>query len=389
VETHVASLCEELGNEIDFTILADKKKGLAADEKIGKARVVRVSPERNAQGIFEKFKDIALNELQREEARREFLESNDFDLLHIHAPVCFSNTVVTGSLFLPFYDLQFWTKARIPIVMTFHGLPEVVMNCRFENPLLSPYFNLWKTIEKWNINAAERTICVDEYAYKELLSRGISREKLTFILNGIDLKKFREIPREKALAVLEKKHGFTIQDGAKVFCFANRLTKDKGIEWLLRSCDELEGNYQILITGNGLYLDEVKKLCARNRKISYLGQIDDTDMPFLYSASDYCVNPTLNPGHLRTNMESIACNTPVLTSAVGNRFPVIGGKTGFLFDSRNSMTEVMQGIISGKAKTIKKLEENCEEAKRSYDIKLTAGYTKEVYEKAVVYFNKK
>jgi glycosyltransferase involved in cell wall biosynthesis len=382
VEIYIKSVCEALKNRISFSVLCDRQQGLPVHEKRPEAEVYRVTPSRDAESLPGKIFDLAVNEPLREKARKKFFDELDYDLVHVHGPVCYSGTVHTGSFFYPFYDLQAWTKVEKPIVFTFHGLSEVILWYKYKNPLLQPFFDGWKLAERKNIEKARRVICVEKYAYDDLRRRkGIDSSKLIFLLNGIDLEKFKPVSKKSARKHFSKLSGLDL-DGDIVFAYVNRLAKDKGIEHILKLAERLNTNlsgYKFLIVGDGPYREQVIELCKRNPNFVYLGTLPYEKIPVLLNACDYAVNPTLNPGALRANMEAIACYVPVITFEAGDRFPVIEGETGYLYRNVDELAELFGKAIKGKLE-IRNFFENCAKIRESYNLRTVARKIYDTYD---------
>jgi len=349
VEAYIRTVCKNLKAKADFKILTDLRKGQRAREKYPEAEVFRVSPARKEGSTLSKAGDMITGEFAREKERATLIESLDYDVLHVHGPVCYSNTVATGPIFYPFYNRQAWLKTSRPIVMTFHGISEVILKDHYQKPYLEGYFDIWKRIAKKNYERAAKVIVVDKYAYNELMTRkGIDHGKLEFILNPIDTKMFRPINKKDAMRKLNISQGLDLDPNAQTFCYTNRLTKDKGIEHLLRLADRLCGKYQLLVTGNGKYQENVVACAKKNPNVKYLGAVQAAVLPLVVNASDFSFNPTLNPGALRVNMESIACHRPVVTFDGGDRYPLVNGKTGLVYQTEDELARIVQDAINSK-----------------------------------------
>lgn len=383
VEAYIRTVCENLKDKAGFRILADRREGQKAHERYPEAEVFRVSPQRREDRTISKVTDMITGELARQDQRARILRQLEYDVLHVHGPVCYSNTVSTGPVFYPFYSRQAWLSTKKPVVMTFHGLAESILKDHYQNAALSPYFDLWKRIEKRNIERVDKVIVVDKYAYDELKARpGIDASKLEFVLNPIDTKLFRPMAKAKACEKLNSVLTLALDPDAPTFCYTNRLAKDKGAEHLLRLIDRIHGRYQLLITGNGKYQKKVAEKAGKNPKIKYLGAIPAEMLPYVVNASDFTFNPTLNAGALRVNMESIACHRPVVTFDGGDRYPLVDGSTGIIYSNEDNLAQVVQKAIDTKVLKVAGRKADFDRATRLFDSKGVCNRIFKIYKQA-------
>ncbi|MFA6330069.1 MAG: glycosyltransferase family 4 protein [Candidatus Micrarchaeia archaeon] len=383
VEAYIRTVCENLQPKARFYVLADRRSGQKAHEYYPEAEVFRVNPQRREGRMISKVRDMITGELARQRQRAKILKQVDYDVLHVHGPVCYSNTVSTGPVFYPFYSRQAWLSTKKPVVMTFHGLAESILKEHYHNAALNPYFDLWKRIEKKNIERADKVIVVDKYAYDELCERpGIDQDKLEFVLNPIDTKLFRPITKARACEKLNSMLTVSLDPDVPTFCYTNRLTKDKGAEQLLRLIDGIHGRYQLLITGNGKYQRKIAEKARRNPKIKYLGAIPAEMLPYVVNASDFTFNPTLNAGALRVNMESIACHRPVITFDGGDRYPLVNGSTGIIYRDEDRLAQVVQDAINSNGLKVEGRKADYDRATKLFDSKGVCSRILKIYKQA-------
>jgi glycosyltransferase involved in cell wall biosynthesis len=380
VESYLRSLCESLRGRARFQILTDRKAGQPARERYPEADVHRVDPARAAGSALAQGLDLLLNEPARERARAKLYEELEYEVLHLHGPLTYSNTVATGPLFLPLYSLQAWTRVRKPVLFTFHGNPEVILRYHHPNPLLRPYFNLWKLIERRNLQKASKVIVVDRYAYLDYRARPyVDPAKLVFLLNGVDLKAFRPFPKERAVRELNRRAKLSLDPSLPTLAYLNRLAKDKGVEHLLHLASRLKGEYNLLVTGTGPYRTAIERLARENPSVKYLGPVPQEWLPLVLNSADLAFNPTLNPGALRVNLESIATHTPVLTYDGGDRYPTEHGRTGWLYRSLDEMVSFAQGLVDTGELPFETPERDCAEAKKKFDLRRISGKVLSLY----------
>ncbi|MCA9916995.1 MAG: glycosyltransferase family 4 protein [Anaerolineales bacterium] len=90
-----------------------------------------------------------------------------------------------------------------------------------------------------------------------------------------------------------------------------------------------------------------------NRHIFFIGRIDDTDLPALYSGAQLFVFPSLVEGFGLPVLEAMACGTAV-ACANQSSLPEVGGAAVAYFDPTNSqqMASVLQTLVQDEAKLV-------------------------------------
>ncbi|RLF37415.1 MAG: hypothetical protein DRM99_00480 [Thermoplasmata archaeon] len=353
VEAYIYNVCNSLKNKVNFIVISNKHSGEKNREKFSETEVFRVEPEYKNIGKIKRFLDIFLNESKREKNKRKLIDSINYDVLHIHGPTAFSNFSIFGALFWVFQKkLSFYNIKNRNIIFTFHGLPEVVMKYKYKwGGMLILLDFLWKKIIKSNLNIAKKVICVDKYIIDQLSTYGIDKNKIIFIPNGVDLKIVKPINRKTAIKRINKKYRLNLRADVKIFSYIARLSKEKGVQDILRLAKFMKdknAKFRFIIAGEGKYRKTVINLCRKDSRFSYIGNIPYEDVSYLINCSDYIVNPLKHPAISRTNLEAIACQIPVITTKVLNRYPVVHGKTGILYNSQQEFNKIFHNIVRRK-----------------------------------------
>ena len=373
VEAHIASLVHSLDKKVKYSIISTKLQGQREKETFFSAKVFRVGPNK-VEGVnyANSLLDVYLNESAREKNKLAVFEKLDFDLIHLHGPVNYSNSVLGGPLFTFDYLKQSWLKQKKPKIMTFHGLPSVVLKEKYNRGFANGYFNLWKRIEEQNIKDCDKIICVDKYVVDDLSSRGLT-DKIEFIPNGIDLKKFSPLNKLKARKIVQNKFGQIFSDSI-TFLYSNRLSKEKGIDDVLE-LSKSKLDFKIIISGSGPFESEVKEICDKDNRFIFIGSVGNEAVSVLMNSCDFVLTPLHHPGATRTNIEAIATNTPVITTLLHNRYPVINGKNGIVYNSSKSLTSVIESVIKSEPQ----YNSFSFNAKKDFDLKKISSKIYKVY----------
>jgi len=152
--------------------------------------------------------------------------------------------------------------------------------------------------------------------FKESILR---RSQCTTINNGIDIGVFR--PREKTkMAQLDSRRPVLLG-------VANIWEERKGLRYLVNLAKDLVG-CQIIIIGR---VTDKRQIWGSN--IMHIPQTQNSiELAELYSSATVFVNPTLEDNFPTTNLESLACGTPVVTFATGGAPEMIDSSVGIVVE---------------------------------------------------------
>lgn len=149
------------------------------------------------------------------------------------------------------------------------------------------------------------------------------------INNGIDLGVFQ--PLDVSNDVLEK---YGISGKTIILGVANMWGKHKGLADFVQLSSMISESERIVLVG--LNKKQLKGLPENITGISRTENVHD--LAKLYSSADVFVNPTYVDNFPTTNLEALACGTPVITYNTGGSPEAIDDKTGIV---------VNKGDVSG------------------------------------------
>ena len=176
------------------------------------------------------------------------------------------------------------------------------------------------------------------------------------IPNGIDLSSFEQ----------ESDRRFD-----KQVIYAGRLSKEKGTETLLKICNNLDDDVDLLIVGEGPEQEKFMNIDSKKKNIHYLGFQNHEKTISLINGSDILIQPSLSEGISTTLLEAMACKTCIITSNVGGNLELIENEeNGILVESTNhklfnkSINQLIQDELLRK-----KLSESAFNKIKQYDWK--------------------
>jgi glycosyltransferase involved in cell wall biosynthesis len=150
---------------------------------------------------------------------------------------------------------------------------------------------------------------------------------------GVDTAIFRPADRPRQALRRERE----LPEGGKLIFFSSRVAPEKDAETLLRAVRELRA------AGRDLWLlhrsGGFRALTALARQAGVADRLIATDavhpereLPLDYQASDLCVQASREEGLGFSPLEALACETPVVATAVGGlRETIIDGETGWTY----------------------------------------------------------
>ena len=178
------------------------------------------------------------------------------------------------------------------------------------------------------------------------------------IHNGIDIRAF-DICSDHQI-ICNKYH---LRDAFTILGVASPWSQRKGYDDFVRLRRVLPSEYQIVMVG--LSEDQITSLPDG---IIGLKRTESRDeLAQLYSACDLFFNPTYEDNFPTTNIEALACGTPVVTYRTGGSVEAVDENTGFVIDQGNyEMLPSIINIVVSKGKSY--YQKACRErAEQLYD----------------------
>jgi len=173
------------------------------------------------------------------------------------------------------------------------------------------------------------------------------RHKSTVIMGGVNLEDFRKEP--KYIDIINEKYNLS---GKKVVLFTGRLTKHKGVNYLVKAAPFIKGN--VVIAGDGPERKNIEEQIKKNKvkNIVMAGYITTENQKLFhafYERADVYIAPSVWSEPLGlTILEAMAAHKPVIATKKGGILSIIKDKeNGFLINSRNSqqIVEVVNMLL--------------------------------------------
>lgn len=222
----------------------------------------------------------------------------------------------------------------IPLVITVHSLEPLRP---WKREQLGHGYDLARWIEKTALESADTIIAVSRSTRDDILRLfNVAPEKVVIIPNGIDTDEYKPTHSPETL----KRLG--VDPDQPFVLFVGRITRQKGLYYLLQAIPHIDPKLQVVLCAGDAdtlamqrEIEEIVfELQASRPGIVWIPKmLPRADTITLYShASVFCCPSIYEPFGI-INLEAMACNTPVVGSAVGGiREVVVDGETGILVD---------------------------------------------------------
>ncbi|MBU0671332.1 MAG: glycogen synthase [Patescibacteria group bacterium] len=274
-----------------------------------------------------------------------------FDIIHSHTWY----TAFTGFLLKTLYNL--------PLVTTMHSLEPLRP---WKADQLGTGYKISSWMEKLAIENADKIIAVSEGMKKDIVRcYNMPPSRIEVIYNGVDANQFKKTSTK---SIFKKFH---IDASRPYLLFVGRTTRQKGLKYLLEAFGKIKEPAQLVIISSSsderIIHQEIKeKIHVLRRQGKIIHNIEKfisfNELSQFYSHASVFVCPSVYEPFGIINLEAMACETPVVASAVGG-IPevVVPHKTGLLvpFNPKNE-----KAFIAGLEKNINQLLNNSDQAKK-------------------------
>jgi len=206
----------------------------------------------------------------------------------------------------------------VPLIITTHSL-EPLRPWKREQLAGGYDFSLW--VEKTALEMADAIIAVSEGAKADVLKHfRVPEERVHVIHNGIDLKEFRKVETHHALT----RHGIPID--RPYVLFVGRITRQKGIQYLIQALQHVDPDIPVVLCAGSPDTpsiaaetrDAIEEVKTHRAQIYWIqDMLDKPSLIEMYSHAGVFCCPSIYEPFGIINLEAMACEVPVVATAVG------------------------------------------------------------------------
>lgn len=246
---------------------------------------------------------------------RNYLRNEVFDLLHFHImdliPLLNGYPIYRETLIAVVSKTYRNICPRRRVLFTDHS-----MFLRFDTRPKEAmfYFDVFDNI-----------ICVHKIGYNHAVQeceRKEVKKNLWYIPNSVDVNMFHPASDSK-------------ESNLRIG-YAGRIAAEKGQEFLLKILPQLPEDIEFHIayfTDNKIE-NRLREMAKVNPNIKLYKELSYQEMPSFYNSIDLLLNVTNPIANDRVVPEAMSCGRPVIMIGNVDRYPVVHGETGYLFDGR-------------------------------------------------------
>ena len=240
------------------------------------------------------------------------------------------------------------TLHRVPLCVTLHSMEPLRP---WKADQLGSGYLLSSWIEKTAVEAADRVIAVSRRMRDDILEHfKVDPAKVVVIHNGIDPDKFRRTAARDVLARRGVREPYVL--------FVGRITDQKGIFHLIEAAGHLPAGVQVVVCASAPDTPEIEERLRRAvAALPNVRWIDEmipvSEVVQLYSHAAVFACPSVYEPFGLINLEAMACETPVVASAVGGILEVVeDGKTGVLVEPGRpeALAAAIRGVLADPAR---------------------------------------
>ena len=315
---HVEYLTRELANldggahQIDVFSFGDQR------EEEGNLRVHGVQPIGDAPAVDERHVKF-LKTMQRDLVMAGLVE--DADVVHCHTWYSHLAGCLVKQL------------AGAKLVLTTHSLEP---HRPWKAEQLGTAYNGSSWVERTAYENADGVVAVSNSMRRDVTDLyDVDPDRVRTIYNGIDLNQYRPRPDD---SILEE---YDVDPNQPFVLFVGRITRQKGILHLVNAIKHMRGDMQVVLCAGAPDTDEIEReMTERVRRareesdariIWIPKMLSKREIIAFYTHASVFVCPSVYEPFGIINLEAMACETPVVASAVGG-IPeiVVPGETGLL-----------------------------------------------------------
>jgi len=240
---------------------------------------------------------------------------------------------------------EFLAEAGLPVIWTLHDCWPLTGHCThfaYQGcekwltgcggcPQLRSYPASWTDRSAWNYRlksglfAAVRDMTVVPVSYwlGNIVRKSVLQQyPVEVIQNGIDTEVFRPV-----IGNIRERYG--IGERFMILGVTNDWCRQKGLEDFRRLNEWIDSRKYVIVLV-GLTAAQIRDL---PREVIAVGRTKDVrELAAFYSAADVFVNLTWEDTFPTTNLEALACATPVITYRTGGSVEAVTPETGFVVD---------------------------------------------------------
>ncbi len=244
--------------------------------------------------------------------------------------------------------------SHLKLIRHFHGKKTVWF--RGDSTLLDEpkAFSIKKILRRiflrWVYKHVDKAFFVGTHNKFYFEAHGLKQNQLIYAPHAIDNNRFLDSSGEKEKKAQKWRADLGFLKDDFVLLYAGKLEPRKNLFFLINLMEAAEDeNLKLLIIGNGPLEKELQAKFREDKRVTFLGFINQSEMPISYRVSNLFILSSVNETWGLSINEALACGTPVLASnKCGGAIDLINETNGLIFDPINGINEVVKYLKSKK-----------------------------------------
>ena len=254
-------------------------------------------------------------------------------------------------------------RAGIAAVATYHG--HVAGNWRNR---------AYEWADRYLLRRFDAVICVSRYNRSRLLRMGTPESKLPLIPNGLE--------PVQSLGRVEAREALGIPLDARVIGWVGRLSREKGLDLLLRSLSEADlAGARVVVIGDGPERKALSALASTNSAahVEFVGERPNAAT--LLPAMDVLAISSRSEGSPMILLEAIRTETPVVAFGVGGIPQMLAPDSGWLIPPGDvaGFAAGLREALTDPAKARNRARRACQYADEEFGVDRWLDRVEQVY----------
>ncbi|WP_273875150.1 glycosyltransferase family 4 protein [Serratia marcescens] len=227
------------------------------------------------------------------------------DVIHIHSS--FAGFICRAVLF--------FLPGKSKVIYCPHAFSFLMDGSEFKK-------NIYAFAERFLGKKTDVIVCVSRYEYEEAIKRGLNKQKLKIIYNGVE--KPELIVTNNTIPVRDDE-----SDDVLNILFVGRIDYQKGFDIVEQVAKKIGNKCKVVVVGGGVHS---KPELSLEDNISYAGWVSKENMADYYLKADVLLMPSRWESFGLVAVEAQSYGLPVIASRCSSLPEVVKeGETGFLF----------------------------------------------------------
>lgn len=220
----------------------------------------------------------------------------------------------------------------------------LVITARGTDLNLIPQYTLPRYMIRWAAMQAQASVGVCSALMDVLRELEVPGERLHVMRNGVDLVRFSPQPQQAS----RERLGLT---GTPLLLSVGYLIERKGHHLIIQALPEILRSHprtQLVIVGDGEMRGALLELAQRlgvAEHVKLIGAVPQAELAHWYSAADLLVLGSSREGWANVLLESMACGTPVLATAIWGTPEVVASTDAGALVSERSAQALAHGAL--------------------------------------------